>query len=73
MVIVCGENLSLQYLNSINCILMLLLKPIGGLDWYGSLLTHKRFGLDLILQWHLWFWYVHGSSHGRTVFSSGYC
>ena len=32
-IIVSGENLSLQYVNSMNCILKLLLGFIGGFDW----------------------------------------
>ena len=53
VVIVSRENLSLQYVNSMSCILRLLLGRIEGLDWYDSPLTHMRFGSSLALQWHL--------------------
>ena len=39
------KNLSLQYMNWMNCNLMLLLRPIDGFDWHGSSLIHKRFDL----------------------------
>ena len=40
--IVSQKNLSLQYVNSINCILRLFLGTTGGFDWYGSPLTPKH-------------------------------
>ena len=49
MVIDSDANLSLQYVNSINCILRLLSGPIGGFDWYGNPLMHMRSGLNLAL------------------------
>ena len=69
--IVSGENLSLQYVNSMNCIMRLLSRPIGRFVWYGNPLTHKRSGLNLALQWHLWFLHVQVNNHGGTVFSGG--
>ena len=68
VIIVSQENLSLQYVNSMNCILRLLLGAIGGFDWYDSLLTYMMSGLNLALQWHLWCPHVQGSSHGGIVF-----
>ena len=45
-----GENLSLQYANSINWILRLFSGVVGGFAWYGSPLTHMISGLNLALQ-----------------------
>ena len=49
LVRVSGENLSLQYVNSINCILRLFSGLFGGSSWYGSPLTHMISGLNLAL------------------------
>ena len=54
-----------------NCIVRLLSGPIGRFAWYGNPLTHKRSGLNLALQWHLWFLHVQVNNHGGIVFSSG--
>ena len=51
---VSGENLSLQYVNSINCMVKVWSMFVGGSLWYGSLLTHRMSGLNFELQWHLW-------------------
>ena len=40
-----GENLSLQYGNSINWIVTVWSIFVGGMFWYGNLLTHKMHGL----------------------------
>ena len=45
VVIVFGKNLSLQYVNLMNCILRLLLRAIEGFDWFSSLLIHMMFSL----------------------------
>ena len=71
VVIVSRKNLSLQYINSMNCIVRLLSGPIGGFVWYGNPLTLKEYGLNLALQWHLWFLHVQVNNHGGTVFSGG--
>ena len=47
---VSDENLSLQYVNSINWILRLSTGVVGGFAWYGSPLTHMISGLNLTLQ-----------------------
>ena len=39
---ICKDSI-IEYVNSMNCILRLLLGPIGEFDWYDSPLTHKRF------------------------------
>ena len=44
------ENLSLQYVNSINWILRLSSGIVGGFAWYGSPLTHMISNLNLALQ-----------------------
>ena len=49
VVIVSDANLSLQYVNSIYCILRLLSGPIGEFDWYGNPLMHMRSSLNLAL------------------------
>ena len=69
--IVSCENLSLQYVNSINCIMRLSIGFGGGSFLYGSPLTHRMSGLNLALQWHLWCSHVQGRSHEGTVFSCG--
>ena len=69
-IIVSGKNLSLQYANSMNCIVRLLSGPIGSFAWYGNPLTYKRFGLNLALQRHLWFLHVQVNNHGESIFSS---
>ena len=66
-----GENLSLQYVNSINCMVRLGSIPVGGSFWYGKPLTHRMSGLNLELQWHLCAPHVHGSNQLGTVFSGG--
>ncbi len=44
------ENLSLQYVNSINCMVRLGSMSVGGLLWYGSPFTQSISGLNLALQ-----------------------
>ena len=53
------------------CILRLLLGPIGGFDWYSIRLTQMRSGLNLALQWHLWFLHVQGSRLRNIIFFDG--
>ena len=67
--IVSGENLSLQYVNSINCMVRLGSTSVGAALWYGSPLTQRISGLNLELQWHLCVPHVQGSSQLGTVFS----
>jgi hypothetical protein len=50
MVIVSSGIMSLQYVNSMNCIVRFSFGSVGGGDWYGSPFTHKRSGLNLALQ-----------------------
>jgi hypothetical protein len=69
--IVSGENLSLQYVNSINCMVRLRSMSTGGSFWYGSPFTQRISGLNLALQWHLCVPHVQGSSQLGTVFSWG--
>ena len=67
--IVSGENLSLQYVNSINCMERLGSTSMGAAFWYGNPLTQRMSGLNLELQWHLCVPHVQGSSQLGTVFS----
>ena len=48
-----GENLSLQYVNSINCMVILGSMSVGGSFCYGKFLTKRMSCLNLELQWHL--------------------
>ena len=50
--IVSWENLSLVYVNSINCTVRLSVGDGGGLFWCGSPLMQSRPGFSLALQWH---------------------
>ncbi len=68
---VSGENLSLQYVNSMNCMVRLGSISVGGSFWYCSPLTHRMSGLNLELQWHRCVPHVQGSSQLGTVFSWG--
>ena len=68
---VSGENLSLQYVNSMNCMVRLGSMSVGGSFWYGNPLTQRMSGLNLELQWHLCVPHVQGSSQLGTVFSWG--
>jgi hypothetical protein len=68
---VSGENLSLQYVNSMNCMVRLGLMSMGGSFLYGNPLTQSMSGLSLELQWHLCVLHVQGSSQLGTVFSWG--
>ena len=65
------ENLSLQYVNSINCMVRLGFMCVGGSCWYGRPLVQRISGLNLELQWHLCVPHVQGRSQLRTVFSWG--
>ncbi|KAG0565947.1 hypothetical protein KC19_7G025900 [Ceratodon purpureus] len=47
---VSGENLSLQYVNSMNCMVRLGFISVGGSLWYGKPLTQRMSGLNLELQ-----------------------
>ena len=64
-------NLSLQYVNSMNCMVVPSVGVSGGGRLYGWPMMHIMLGLSLALQWHLWVLHVHGSSHGGTVLSWG--
>jgi hypothetical protein len=65
-----GEYLSLQYVNSMNCIVSVWLGSCGGSALYGWLRMHSMFGLSLVLHWHLCVWslQLHGSSHLELYF-----
>jgi hypothetical protein len=69
--ILAGEYLSLQYVNSMNCIISAWLGSCGGSALYGWFRIHSISGLSLALQWHLcvWFLQLHGSSQFGTIFS----
>ncbi|KAG0585479.1 hypothetical protein KC19_2G014900 [Ceratodon purpureus] len=47
---VSGENLSLQYVNSMNCMERLGFISVGGSLWYGKPLMQRMSGLYLELQ-----------------------
>ena len=68
---VSGENLSLQYVNSMICMVRLGSMSVGGSLWYGNPLTQRMSSLNLELQWHLCVPHVQGSSQLGTVFSWG--
>ena len=63
--------MSLQYVNSMNCIVIVGVGASGGGESYGWPKMHIMSGLSLALQWHLWVSHVHGSNHVGTVFSWG--
>ena len=46
-------NLSLQYVNSINCMVTPIVGVYGGGWLYECSMTHNMSGLNLVLQWHL--------------------
>jgi hypothetical protein len=50
--ILSGEYLSLQYVNSMNCIVSVGLGWFGGSALYGWLHMQSMFGLNLALHWH---------------------
>ena len=59
----------LQYVNSMNCMVIFVVEVYGDGWLYGCPITHSIYGLNLVLQWHLWVPHVHGNSHVGTVFS----
>jgi hypothetical protein len=63
--------MSLQYVNSMNCIVIYGVGDSGGGELYGWPKMHFMSGLNLALQWHLWVPHVHGSNHVGVVFSWG--
>ena len=69
--IVSCENLSLVYVNSMNCTVRLFDGYGGGVLWCESSLIHRRSGLSLALHWHLCWAHVQANSHVGTVFSCG--
>ena len=66
-----AENLSLQFVDSMNWIVISGVGASGGGELYGWSIMHNMSGLSLALQWHLWVPHVHGSNHGGTVFLGG--
>ena len=56
------ENMSSQYVNSMNCFVSYDVGQFGGGWLYGWPMTHSMFGLNLGLHWHLWVPQVHGIS-----------
>ena len=69
--VVSVENRSLQYVNSMNCIVIIGVGASGGGELYGWPKMQSMSGLSLALQWHRGVSHVHGSSHWGTVFSGG--
>jgi hypothetical protein len=69
--ILSGEYLSLQYVNSMNCTIIVGLGWFGGSALYGWLRMQSMSGLSLALHWHLcvWLLQIHGNSQCGTVFS----
>ena len=65
------KNLSLQYVNSMYCIVIYGVGATGGGELYGCPMTHKISGLSRALQWQRGVSHVHGSNHAGTVFSWG--
>ena len=65
-------NLSLQYVNYMNCMVTPIVRVFGGGWLYGCPMSHNMYGLNLALQWHLWVPHVHGNSLVGTVFSWGW-
>ena len=49
LILVSSGILSLQYVNSMNCIVRFTFGSAGGGDWYGSPFTHRRSGLNMAL------------------------
>ena len=68
---VSSENMSLQYVNSINCMVRLGFMYVGGSLRYGRPLIQRMSSLNLELQWHLCVPHVQGSSQLGMVFSWG--
>jgi hypothetical protein len=66
--VVSTVNLSLQYVNSINCVVIYGVGASGGGWLYG---WPRMCGLSLALWWHLWVPHVHGICHVGNVFSWG--
>ena len=64
-------NMSLQYVNSMNCMVTPVVGVFGWGWLYGCPMTHSMSDLNLALQWHLWVPHVHGSSHVGTTLSRG--
>ena len=66
-----GENLSLQYENSMNCIVSVRLGSCSGSALYGWFHMHSISSLNLALQLHLCVWLLqqHGNSQFGTVIS----
>ena len=64
-----GENMSLQYVNSMNCMVSVWSMLVGGSFWYGSPLMQRMLGLNQELQWRLWVPHVQGNSQLGTMFS----
>jgi hypothetical protein len=66
-----GGNLSLQYVNPMNCIIIFGIGCVGGGPSCGWFRTSRMSGLSLALHWHFLVIHVHGRSHGGTMLS--YC
>ena len=49
-----GKNLSLQYVNLMNCMVRVWSIFVRGSLWYGNPLTQRMSSLNRELQWHLW-------------------
>ena len=73
MTIISCENLSLQYVISMNWII----RSFDGLEGrallYGLLLMQRIFGLNMALQWHCGGSHEHVNSHGALYFLVGCC
>ena len=68
-VILSGGNLSWQYVNSTNCIMLDGCGSVGCGASCGWFSTSSMSGRSFALHWHCCVEHVHGSSHGRNVFS----
>ena len=61
--------MSLQYVNSMNCMVIAGVGDSSGGELCGWPKMHVMSSFSLALQWHLGVLHVHGSNHGGIVFS----
>ncbi len=64
LVMMFGKKLSLQYVNSMSCMIVVGFGCVGGSASRGWLITSNMFGCNFALQWHCCVVHVHGSSLG---------
>jgi hypothetical protein len=70
-VMACSENLSWQYVNSMNYIVWLGDGDIGKVIWFGAPIMHRMSCLSLVWQWHGLWGHAHCSSQSGIVCSCG--